>query len=188
MSHTPAPSLVVRPAVAADLAAVRDIYDYYVLNSTCTFRVEPEAADERLAWFTGRSAAHPVVVADRGGEVIGWGALSPWNSRCAYARTVEASVYVRHDRHRGGVGKAVLLDLIARARILGHHTVVGATCTEQANSLALQEAVGFERAGTLRQVGFKFGRWLDVAYTQLMLRGLADTDRPADSGEWRPGE
>jgi phosphinothricin acetyltransferase len=161
--------VVIRPAAVADLGVVRDIYNHYVERSTCTFQVEPDTEAERLAWFHGRSPAHPVTVAEVGGEVVGWAALSAWKSRCAYARSVEASVYVRHDLHRRGVGRLLLLDLIDRARALGHHTVIGGACTEMAASLALQEALGFERIAHFREVGYKFGRWLDVVYMQLML-------------------
>jgi phosphinothricin acetyltransferase len=159
----------VRPATLADADAIRDIYNHYVLTSTCTFQVEPDTADERRDWLLDRSAAHPVTVADLGGAVVGWAALSPWKSRCAYAHSVEASVYVRHDLHRRGVGRALVLDLMERAKALGHRTIIGGACTEQAASLALQEALGFERVAHFREVGFKFGRWLDVAYMQLFL-------------------
>jgi L-amino acid N-acyltransferase len=161
--------VVIRSATVADLGAVRDIYNYYVARSTCTFQVEPDTEAERLAWFRDRSPAHPVTVAESSGEVVGWAALSAWKPRCAYARSVEASVYVRHDQHRRGIGRVLLLDLIERARAAGHHTIIGGACTEQAASLALQEALGFERVACLREVGHKFGRWLDVAYMQLLL-------------------
>lgn len=161
--------VLIRPIIEADLEAVRLIYNHYVATSTCTFQIDPDTADERLAWFRDRGPAHPIVVAELGGEVVGWGALSPWKSRCAYARSVEASVYVRHDLHRRGVGRSLLAELIRLARAVGHHTVLGATCTEHPASLALQEAFGFARVGCHREVGHKFGRWLDVAYTQLML-------------------
>jgi phosphinothricin acetyltransferase len=161
--------IVIRPATEADLGAVRDIYNHSVATSTCTFQVEPDTAADRLAWFRDRSPAHPVTVAELDGEVIGWAALSPWKSRAAYARSAEASVYVRSDRHRRGVGRALLADLIGRARAAGLHTVIGATCTEHPGSLALQAALGFERVGVLREVGTKFGRLLDVALTQLFL-------------------
>ena len=121
-----------------------------------------------------RSELHPVTVAEGGGEVIGWGALSPWKSRCAYARSAEASVYVRHDRHRRGVGRALLLGLLERAQAAGLHTVIGGTCSEQTASLALQAALGFAPVGTFREVGRKFDRWLDVTYMQLRLA----PDRP----------
>lgn len=159
----------IRLAGPDDLPTVRAIYNHYVLTSTCTFRVEPETEEERRAWFEERGPAHPVAVAEADGEVVGWASLSPWNTRCAYRHSVELSVYVRHDRHRRGVGRALALDLIERARALGHHTVIGGACTEQAGSLALQRALGFEPVACFREVGHKFGRWLDVAYTQLIL-------------------
>jgi L-amino acid N-acyltransferase len=159
----------IRPATTADLDAIRAIYNYYVERSTCTFQLEPDTEEERLAWFQTRSPAHPVIVAEIGAEVAGWGSLSQWNKRAAYARTVEGSIYIRHDMHRRGLGKALLVDLIERARQLGHHTIIGGACTEQSASLALQAYLGFELVGTFRQVGHKFGRWLDVAYTQLIL-------------------
>jgi phosphinothricin acetyltransferase len=161
--------IVIRPAAIADLGAVRDIYNYYVGHSTCTFQVEPDTEAERLAWFRDRSPAHPVAAAELAGQVVGWATLSAWKSRCAYARSVEASVYVRDGLHRRGIGRALLLDLIGRARAAGHHTVIGGACTEQAASLALLESLGFERVACFREVGHKFGRWLDVAYMQLFL-------------------
>src|SRR5262249_29158084 len=159
----------IRLAGVADLPAIRAIYNHYVATSTCTFRMEPQTEEELLAEFTARGRGHPVTVAELAGQVVGWGALSPWKSRCAYAHTVEASVYVRHDMHRRGVGRALLADLIELARAAGHHTILGGACTEHAASLAVQEALGFVRVACLREVGFKFGRWLDVAYMQLMV-------------------
>lgn len=163
------PDLVIRPATLTDFPAVREIYNHYVATSTCTYQLEPDPEAEHRAWFTNRTPAHPIVVAEADGEVIGWGALSPWKSRAGYAHSVEASVYVRHDAHRRGVGRALLTDLIERARAAGHHTILGGASADQTASLALQEALGFERVAHLREVGYKFGRWLDVIYTQRML-------------------
>lgn len=165
----------VRLATLDDLPVIRAIYNHYVRTSTCTFQVEQETEQERLQWFTQRSGDHPVTVAEVAGTVAGWASLSPWKSRCAYARTAEVSVYVHHDHHRQGVGRALLADLIERARVIGHRTLIGGTCTEQEASVALQQSLGFTQAGLLRQVGNKFGRWLDVMYMQLILG--ADTDR-----------
>jgi L-amino acid N-acyltransferase len=159
----------VRPATADDLPAIRTIYNHYVLTSTCTFQLEPDTEAERLAWFRDRSPAHPVTVADIGGEVVGWAALSAWNKRAAYARSVEASVYVRADTRGRGIGRALLADLVDRAKTLGHHVVIGGACTEHPASIRLQEALGFEPVACFREVGYKFGRWLDVAYLQRVL-------------------
>jgi phosphinothricin acetyltransferase len=167
------PAFTIRLATENDAEAIRAIYNHYVERSTCTYQIEPEAAEERLAWLRDRSPMHPVTVAEAGGEVIGWGALSPWKSRCAYAKSAEASVYVHHEHHRRGIGKALLLDLIERARAAGLHTIIGGTSSDQSASIALQLAVGFVPVGTFREVGCKFDRWLDVTYTQLILDGAA---------------
>jgi phosphinothricin acetyltransferase len=159
----------VRPATEADLPAVRDIYNHYVRTSTCTFQLEPDTEADRLAWFGARSDRHPVTVAVADGEVVGWASLSMWKERAAYDRTVEASVYVREGHERRGIGRQLLADLLNRARELGHRVVIGGACTEHAGSIALQEALGFEPVGTFRAVGFKFGRWLDVTYLQVVL-------------------
>jgi len=159
----------IRPARAEDLAAINDIYNHYVERSTCTFQTEPETMEDRAAWFAEHDAAHPVIVAEVAGEVVGWGSLSRFHSRCAYRFTVEPSVYVRHDAVAAGVGKALMVELIALARAAGHHSLVGVICTENTPSLALGERLGFVKVGHLREVGCKFDRWLDVAYMQLIL-------------------
>jgi L-amino acid N-acyltransferase len=158
--------VVIRLATAADLSAVRAIYNHYVLTSSCTFQLEPDTEAERSAWFQAHGERHPATAAECLGEVIGWGSLSPWMKREAYARTVEASVYVDSQHHRRGIGKKLLADLLDRARMIGHHVVIGGACTEQPASIALQESFGFVSVGTFRQTGFKFGRWLDVSYLQ----------------------
>ena len=134
--------------------------NYYVTRSTCTFQVEPDTEGEWLAWFQGRSPAHSATVAEVADEVVGWAALSAWKSRCAYARSVETPVYIRHDLHRRGLGRALMLDLIERAQAAGHHTIIGGACTEQAASLALQSRLGSSgwhasgRSGTSSAAGW----------------------------------
>jgi L-amino acid N-acyltransferase len=161
----------IRLAISADLPAVNHIYNYYVLNSTCTYQLEPETLEGRTAWFEQHSPeSHPVTVATIDGKVVGWGALSQFRPRAAYGHTVEASVYLRHDVHRRGIGKSLLLDLIARARAAGYHTLIGGASADQTASLALQDSLGFVQVAHLKEVGFKFGRWLDVIYSQIMLQ------------------
>ena len=164
MSHT------IRLATEADLQAINDIYNYYVPRSTCTYQLEPETLEGRQAWFAAhRPEQYPVTVAEEGGEVIGWGSLSKFRDRAAYAPSVEASVYIRHDMHRRGVGRALLEDLIQRARANGFHTLIGGASADQTASVALQESLGFQRVGQFKEVGYKFGQRLDVVFMQLML-------------------
>jgi phosphinothricin acetyltransferase len=159
----------IRPATAADLSAINRIYNHFVAVSTCTYATQPTSDEERQAWWVAHRERHPVTVAEDGHAVIGWASLSTWNIRSGYNATVESSVYIHADHHRRGVGKALMVDLIERAKAIGHHTILAGISADQAPSIALHEALGFERISHFRQVGFKFGRWLDVIHMQLML-------------------
>lgn len=160
--------MILRDATTADLTAINDIYNHYVLTSTCTYQVEPETEEGRLGWFRGRSPRHPVIVAEVEGTVVAWGSLSPFHKREAFARTVENSVYVSHRHQRLGLGRLIMEELIRRARAAGIHTIVAAISADQAGSIALHEQLGFTETGRLREVGRKFERTLDVVYMQLM--------------------
>lgn len=162
-------SISIRPATVSDLGAINAIYNHFVLHSTCTYQEEPSSSEERAAWFAAHGPKHPVTVAERDGEIVGWGSLSKFHPRSAYGRTVENSIYVRHDLHRQGIGVALLSDLVERAKAAGHHTILALIDTEQQGSIVLHEKLGFVEVGRLRQVGFKFGRWLDVVYLQRMV-------------------
>jgi len=159
----------IRPATVDDLERINDIYNHYVLHSTCTYQTEPEAIEGRRAWFDHHGEKHPVTVAEEGGRVVGWGSLSRFHARAAYARTVENSVYVDPLLHRRGIGRLLLADLLDRARALGHHTIIAGIDAEQTASVAIHAAMGFVRVALLNEVGFKFGRWLHVIYMQKML-------------------
>lgn len=161
--------LTIRPARAGDLPIINDIYNHYVAHSTCTYQLEPEAMDSRQKWFDGRGCAHPVTVAERNGQVVGWGALSKFKEREAYNQTVENSVYVQPGLHRQGMGQALLLDLIERGRLAKLHSIIAVIDGEQLPSIALHRKFGFVEAGRLKEAGYKFDRWLDVVYMQLML-------------------
>jgi phosphinothricin acetyltransferase len=161
----------IRLATVADVPAINDIYNYYVHRSTCTYQLEPEPLEGRQSWFAAHTPEkYPVTIAESGGRVIGWGSLSKFRDRAAYDGTVEASVYIHHDFHRRGLGRALLSDLIARARAIGYHTLIGGTSADQAASIALQESLGFTRVAHFKEVGYKFGQWLDVVFLQLMLK------------------
>jgi phosphinothricin acetyltransferase len=163
------PPPTIRLATETDLPAINAIYNHYVIHSTCTYQITPETSAARLAWFQRHDASHPVTVAELEGEIAGWGSLNIFHAREAYARTVENSVYIRHDLQRRGLGRALLADLIARARALGYRTIIAGISAEQTPSVALHEKFGFVASGQLREVGYKHGRWLDVRTFQLLL-------------------
>jgi L-amino acid N-acyltransferase len=162
-------SCQIRPATEADLVAINEIYNHYVLHSTCTYQEEPETIESRRQWFNHHGEEHPIIVTVADGRVIGWGSLSAYHARSAYRRTVENSVYVHHQHHRKGIGSLLLEELINRARTLGHRAIIAGIDADQAASVALHAKFQFENVGHLKQVGFKFGRWLDVIYMELLL-------------------
>jgi len=159
----------IRLAVRADAEAINDIQNHYVVHSTATFLTEPLSLEQRLGWLEGRSPAHPVTVALADGAVAGWAALGDFRSRPAYRHTTEFSIYVHHERQRSGIGRALLADLVERARAAGHHALVGGCCSESTAILALLEREGFSRVAHFPEVGRKFDRWLDVVFMQKLL-------------------
>lgn len=97
------------------------------------------------------------------------GSLSRFHPREAYSKTVESSIYVHHEHHRRGLGRLLTEDIIRQARVLGHHTIIASISADQTASVALHETLGFTKVAHLKEVGVKFGRWLDVVWLQLML-------------------
>lgn len=160
---------IIRPATAVDLPEINAIYNHYVLHSTCTYQTEPETMEARARWFASHGVKHPIIVLERNEEIVGWGSLSRFHPRAAYDRTVENSIYVHAGHQRRGVGQAILMDLIEQANHLGHHAIIAGIDAEQDASVALHAKHGFIRAGYLKEVGYKFDRWLHVIYMQLTL-------------------
>jgi phosphinothricin acetyltransferase len=162
-------ALELRDATAQDLGVINDIYNHYVAVSDCTLQLEPSSAAERQAWFQGRTQARAVLVGEVGGVIVGWGALSPFSERRGYQFTVENSVYLRADQQGRGYGKAILRELIARARQAGLHRIIAKISATQATSLALHAKAGFKHVGVLTEAGLKFDRWVDVVLMELAL-------------------
>jgi L-amino acid N-acyltransferase YncA len=159
----------VRLAGSDDAESIREIYNLEVTSSTVTFDLVPRSLDAQLAWLDRHSGAHPAIVAVEDDEVVGFGSLSPYRDRPAYATSVEDSVYVRRDRQGRGIGRGLLDELIALATVHGFHTIMGRIVGGHEASIALHRACGFEVIGVEREVGRKFGRWLDVLLMQRML-------------------
>lgn len=162
--------MILRDGLDADLLAIADIYNHEVLHGTATFDTQPVDLLERRAWLAShQSARHPVVVAELNGTVVGWASLSPWSTRCAYARAAEVSVYVHRDHRGRGVGRALLGELVTRGRAAGLGVLLARVVAESEASRRLHQQLGFVRIGTMRRVGEKFGRILDVELLDLQL-------------------
>lgn len=172
----------IRDAHDADAPGIAHIYNDAVRNTTAIWNEVIVDADNRLAWMRERCRlGYPVLVAvDAHERVIGYASFGDWRAFDGYRHTVEHSVYVDQSARRAGVGRALLAALIVRARSLGKHVMVGAIEAGNEASIALHLKLGFERSGHMKEVGTKFGRWLDLAFLQLRLDDLApDTNRPS---------
>ena len=163
-------SLLVRAAELRDAEATAAIYNYEVENTTATYDLVPRTLDAQREWISARTGAFSVIVAeDSELGVLGYAALSTYRDRAAYRTTVENSIYVRRDQQRRGVGKLLLNALLDVARDSGFHTVVARIDSQSEASRALHASLGFVEVGIEREVGRKFGRWLDSVIMQRML-------------------
>jgi L-amino acid N-acyltransferase len=161
----------LRLAEQRDAEAIRAIYNHEVLNTTVTFDLVARTEEEQREWIDAHSGVYPAVVAVHEGEVIGFASLSPYRPRPAYSTSAEDSVYVAGG-HRGlGVGKALLSEVLRLADAYGFHAVMARIVGDHDASIALHRSCGFELVGIERQIGRKFGRWLDVALMQRLVQG-----------------
>lgn len=158
--------MTIRRSRLSDAEAVCRIYNREVLTSTATFDTESRTLAEQEASMRLRGERHPLLVAVARDEVLGYGSISAYSAKPGYAHTVEDSVYVAED-HRGcGVGGRLLGELVAEAERAGHHCVIARIVADHERSIRLHERQGFVRVGVEREVGRKFGRWLDVLVMQ----------------------
>ena len=161
----------VRPATTSDLPGILAIYNDAVLHTTATYDEQEETLERRVLWWEDHQRhGYPVWVAEgAGGEIVGWSSLSRFHSKPGYRHTAENSVYVSASHRSRGIGKLLMEPLIAGARARGCHAILALIDAENSASLRLHRGFGFVEVGHLREVGFKFGRWLDVVYMQRLL-------------------
>jgi phosphinothricin acetyltransferase len=153
-----------------DAEATRAIYNVEVLESTVTFDITPRSLADQQVWIAAHSGGHPAIVAvDNDDTVLGFASLSPFKPRAAYAPTVEDSVYVDRDVRGRGVGELLLREIVRLGTDHGFHSAVARIVGGHEASIALHRKCGFEEIGCEREVGRKFGRWLDVVLMQRML-------------------
>ncbi len=157
-------------ARAEHLPGLLEIYNDVVSNSTAIYSDQPSTLAEREAWWQARVAlGYPVLIACDDSGVLGFGSFGDFRSWPGYRFTAEHSVHVRGDRRGQGVGRALLVELVERARQLGKHVLIAGVDAQNEASIRFHERLGFEKAGELREVGVKFGRWLDLVFLQLRL-------------------
>jgi L-amino acid N-acyltransferase len=168
----------IREAGTDDLEGILAIYNDAVANTTAIWNDVTVDRANRAAWLADRQRlGYPVLVAvDDAGAVLGYASFGDWRAWDGYRHTVEHSVYVQKDQRGAGIGTALMVALIERARAIGKHVLVAGIEAKNEVSIRLHERLGFEQVGHLRQVGTKFGAWLDLVFLQLTLDSRTDPD------------
>jgi len=160
----------IRDAVDSDLASILDIYNDAIEHTTAVFDDTPHTLDARCQWFVAKQkAALPVFVAVESEAVIGFATYGPFRPWPGYKYSVEHSVYVHPGARRCGVGTALVSAIVDEARSRDLHAIVAGIATENEVSTHLHKRLGFREVGHLVEVGYKFGRWLDLTLLQLSL-------------------
>ena len=164
------PDIRIRNAAAGDAETIAGIYNHYIHNSTATFEEQPVTAGTLTARISEVEAAGlPWLVAKTGGGVAGYTYAGKWKGRCAYRYAVETTVYVDPQKHGQGIGTQLYAALLGRLRERGMHVAMGGIALPNAASIALHEHAGFEKIAHFREVGYKFDRWIDVGYWEIIL-------------------
>lgn len=157
--------LKIREALETDLSSIRDIYNYAVLNTTATFDTEALSEDQMKKWFDDHFGRFPVLVGTVDDQVIGWSSLSEWSGRCAYEGTVEISVYIHKESWGKGYGKS-LTSVVMEAGRGKFHTILSRISAGNDTSIHIHKSLGFVDVGLMREVGKKFGKYIDVRLLQ----------------------
>ena len=173
-------SVTIRDAVEDDVPEILAIYNDVIASSTAVYREDPATLDDRREWFNARRAqSYPVLVALAAGAsaeastddpgILGFASYGDFRAWPGYRFSVEHTVHIRADQRGQGVGTLLMQALIQRAIAQGKHVMIGGVDAENESSLRFHEQLGFVRSASLRQVGFKFGRWLDLVFVQRIL-------------------
>lgn len=159
-------SITVRIAEPGDLSRIVSIYNHYIENSHSTFDVAKFTVGERVPWFAQFSAdgPHQMLVAESGGDVVGWACSAAYKERPGYAVSVETTVYVGHEAFGRGIGKALYVALFEKLQGRGIHGAYAGIALPNEASLRLHAALGFRKIGEFREVGYKFDRYWTVAW------------------------
>lgn len=160
----------IRPAWESDLPGILEIYNEIILNTTAVYDYRPHTLEMRKSWWEAKKRDNfPVFVAIEKNRLVGFSSIGPFRAWAAYKYSVENSVYVTSDMRGRGIGKMLIPPLIEAALERNLHTIIAGIDASNQASLKLHSAFGFREVALFRQVGYKFGRWLDLKFMQLLL-------------------
>lgn len=163
---------MIREANENDLMGILEIYNDAILNTTAIYAYEPHDIEERKQWYYERKEkGHPVLVFEEDNKVVGFATFEQFRAYPAFKYSLEHSVYVHKDYRKRGIGKKLMEELIEAANEMGYAIMVAAIDSENKGSIELHKKLGFEYAGTIEKSGFKFGKWLDLVFYELKLKG-----------------
>ena len=165
----------IRPASIEDLQQILDIYNFAIIHTTAVYDYAPHTLEMRKQWFIAKQKdGYPVLVAEENGEIKGFCALGSFRAWAAYKFTAEDAVYVKEAEQGKGIGKLLMQALIGEAKQLGFHSIVAGIDADNRFSIRLHERFGFREVAYFKEVGWKFDRWLDLKFMQLVLRREAE--------------
>ena len=168
--NAPRTELIIRDAVEEDVASILKILNYEIVHSTSLYEYDERTLEFQLDWFQKKKKHHwPVIVAELNGDVVGLGTFGTFRERIAYRFTVEHSIYISSEARNAGIGKSLMMELIRLAKEGGYHSMIGGIDANNEGSIRFHEKFGFVEVARMREVGFKFDRWLDLVFMQLVL-------------------
>ena len=160
----------IRDAIESDLSAILDIYNHVIENTTAVYSERPHTLQMRKDWFQDRvSNNFPVYVAEMEGEVAGFSSFGHFRVWPCYRYTVEISVYVKEAYRGRGISKVLVTSLIQRGREMNMHAMIAGISADNEISINLHQSLGFKEVAHFKEVGYKFGRWLDLKFLELLI-------------------
>ncbi len=159
----------IRAAKEADIARITEIYNWAVANTTASFDINPQTVEQRKEWFSHYNKRHPLIVYELEGDIAGYACLSEFRSKEGFKDTCELSVYIDPAYQKRGIGRELMGNIIELGRNKGFHTIVSVITSDNEVSVKMHEKFGFVFFGELKEVGFKFGKYLDCLFYQLFL-------------------
>jgi phosphinothricin acetyltransferase len=159
----------IRNATLSDLSRITDIYNWAVENTTASFDINSQTLEQRTEWFAKHDEKYPLIVYEFEGKVVGYAGLSEFRSKEGYKNTCELSVYIDPEYHNKGIGKKLMEQIINLGKEIGFHVIISGICADNRICIKMHEKFGFVSCGHMKEVGFKFGVYLDCLFYQLFI-------------------
>jgi phosphinothricin acetyltransferase len=160
---------MIRKVQLKDASELKDIYNHYILNSVISFELHAIDTNEMVKRIEKVYNTLPWIVYEENSKILGYAYAGKWKERSAYQQSVESSVYIKNDQQGRGIAFMLYFELIEQLKKINIHAIMGGIALPNEASIALHEKMGFEKVAHFKEVGYKFGRWIDVAYWQLLL-------------------